>query len=372
MDGVTEELLDGEAVVRIGGIAAERVDSRFHPLCEKDELLFVGRGGGGGFKRDEIVLEQLEDGAVEGDHAFVVARLDDFRNRLDFAVGDEAAGQRRHAQDFEGRDAVHGVFFCDKPLGDNADEHEREILRDLRLLVFGEVVDDSLQRLVDVHRVHGGGDEMAGLGGVDGGLDGLQITHFAKKDDIRILADDVAEGGLEVVSVGADFTLVDDGLNVFMDEFDRIFDRDDMLVEMRVDVVEHGGERRRFAGPRCARDEYEAALFLRHFKDDIRNQQFLGVDGSRRDAADRHGDVAALVGEVEAEAAERGKADAEIEVLHLFETRCDAQRKVAFEEGSHVVVGQRRLLQLLDGARDAHGGATSDGEEEVGGFHGVH
>ena len=202
---------------------------------------------------------------------------------------------------------------------------------------------------------------MAGLRGVDGGLDGFQIAHFAEEDDIRILADDMAESCLEVVCVGADFTLVDDRLDVFMDEFNWIFDGDDVFVEMRVDVVEHGGERRRFTRARGACNENEAALLLRHVEDDVRNQKFLGVNGSRRNAADRHGDVAALIGEIETETTERREADAEIDVLHLFETRCDAQRKMAFEKGAHVIVRQRRLLQLLDDACDAHGGAASDG-----------
>jgi len=34
-----------------------------------------------------------------------------------------------------------------------------------------------------------------------------------------------------------------------MDELDRILDRHDVIVALAVDLVDHGGERRRLAGP---------------------------------------------------------------------------------------------------------------------------
>jgi len=41
---------------------------------------------------------------------------------------------------------------------------------------------------------------------------------------------------------------LDDGLVVFKDIFNRVFERDDVLFEIGIDVLDHRGERRGFAG----------------------------------------------------------------------------------------------------------------------------
>jgi len=43
-----------------------------------------------------------------------------------------------------------------------------------------------------------------------------------------------------------------------MHEFDRVFDGDDVLLEVLVDVINHRGQRCRFTAARGARDQDEA------------------------------------------------------------------------------------------------------------------
>ena len=66
--------------------------------------------------------------------------------------------------------------------------------------------------------VEGAQDEVAGEGGLDGNLGGLQVAHFSDHDDVRVLAQKRAEGAAEGQADG----FVDGHLH---DAFDVIFDR---------------------------------------------------------------------------------------------------------------------------------------------------
>jgi len=67
-----------------------------------------------------------------------------------------------------------------------------------------------------------------------------------------------AESFREADRVDPDLALVDDAPLVAVHELDGILDREDVLGARAVDLVDHGGERRRFAGARRARYEHEA------------------------------------------------------------------------------------------------------------------
>jgi hypothetical protein len=71
-----------------------------------------------------------------------------------------------------------------------------------------------------------------GLGGPDGRLDGLEVAHFADEDHVRVLTQGAAEGLGEAGHVVADLALVDDRLLVVVVVLDRVFDRDDVPVEV--------------------------------------------------------------------------------------------------------------------------------------------
>ena len=74
---------------------------------------------------------------------------------------------------------------------------------------------------VDMH-------EVAGLGGVQRGLDGLLVAHFADEDDVGILAQRRAQRLGERRRVEPDLALVDHRAPVLVHELDRILDGDDV------------------------------------------------------------------------------------------------------------------------------------------------
>ena len=85
------------------------------------------------------------------------------------------------------------------------------------------------------------------------------VAHFADHDDVRVLAQNMFERVMKGKRVEADFALFDDRLVVFKNEFDRVFQRDDVLFEIGVDVLDHRGERGGFAGTGGARHQHDAA-----------------------------------------------------------------------------------------------------------------
>src|SRR5439155_10079761 len=86
-----------------------------------------------------------------------------------------------------------------------------------------------------------------GLRGGDRQRDRLQIPHLADQDHVRVLPKDVFQRVGEGQGVAAQLPLVDQRLLVLVQEFDRIFDRYNVMREVTVDVVDHRRLRGRLA-----------------------------------------------------------------------------------------------------------------------------
>ena len=116
-------------------------------------------------------------------------------------------------------------------LGDDPLEHRGQLDADLPLVdAAGRPTMMRLIGLGGIDGMQGGEDQVAGLGGVQGGLDRLEVAHLADQDDVRILAQGAFQGDWKPIGIGADLALVDDALLVAVQELDRILDGDDMQV----------------------------------------------------------------------------------------------------------------------------------------------
>jgi hypothetical protein len=178
----------------------------------------------------------------------------------------------------------------------------REDLADLLDFFLLEQAVDSAEGLRRARGVDGAVDQVAGLGGVEGGLEGLVVAHLADQHDVRVFTHERAEGDLEVQAVDADLALVDRRLLVGEDVLDRVLDGDDVHGLALVHVVEHGGDRRGLARARHAAEQHDA----------LRLHRDLGHDGGRYSSSKRRmllvmrraatGELAARLEEVHAEA----------------------------------------------------------------------
>ena len=78
-----------------------------------------------------------------------------------------------------------------------------------------------------------------------------------------------SQGDLEALGVGADFALVDDGFLVLEDEFDRVFQRQDVAGLLLVAQVQHRRQRGRLARAGGADHQDQPALLHDDFLEDV-------------------------------------------------------------------------------------------------------
>ncbi len=148
-----------------------------------------------------------------------------------------------------------------------------ELIHDVVLLLVREDAEDALDGLDGVGRVQGREHEMAGLGGRQGGGDGLQVAHLADDHDVGVLPEDVRQRLAERRRVGVDLLLDDDAAVVLVDELDGVLDRHDLGAALAVDQVDDVVERGRLAVAGRAGDEDQAVGQARQLVDDRRQAE---------------------------------------------------------------------------------------------------
>src|SRR6059058_1623204 len=96
---------------------------------------------------------------------------------------------------------------------------------------------------------------MAGFRGHQCGLDRLEVAHFADKDYVWILPQAAAKSLGKITRIDVHLTLRYERFLILVQEFDRVFDRDDVAVAFLVDMIDNCGERGRFT--RAGRSGYK-------------------------------------------------------------------------------------------------------------------
>ena len=86
----------------------------------------------------------------------------------------------------------------------------------------------------------------------------LEVAKLTNENDIRILAQRSAQCALERRSVQSHLPLRYDAALVLVDEFDRVFDRDDVVVTRPVDEVDQGPERCGFSRAGGTGDKHQS------------------------------------------------------------------------------------------------------------------
>src|SRR2546425_688392 len=260
------------------------------------------------------------------------------------------------------------LAFLHRLLGDHALGHERELGPDLRLLVRGEDVDDPVDALHRRVGVQGREGEVAGLGDGERRRDRLEITHLADQHDVGVLPQRVLERGREAVGVRADLALVHDAGLMAVDELDRVLHRDDVSLQLLVDLVDHrreGGALPRAGGPR---DQDQPAGLLGELRHHGRQAEILERAHVEGDLPDHQRHAAPLLEAVAAEAREVLDAEGEVQLV----LRLEALLLVLGEHrvgDRHRVLGRQHVLhrRVHDVAVDAYLGTLPRHDVEVGG-----
>jgi hypothetical protein len=129
---------------------------------------------------------------------------------------------------------------------------------------------------------------------------------------------------------------------VAMQELDGVFDGDQMVGPGGVDAVDHRGEGGGLAGTCCAGDQHQTALLFANLGDHCGKIQFVGGANFGGDDAQNHADVAALLENVDAEAAQAGHAIGHVQLGRFFELLLLAVGHHAERHGQHFFGGDAR------------------------------
>ncbi len=190
----------------------------------------------------------------------------------------------------------------------------RQIHKDLAMLALREQIDDPVHGLGGVVGVQRGDAQMAGAGQRHRGLHRLPVTDLADQHHVRRLTHRALQRSVVGQGVEPQFALVDDRLLVDMEELDRLLDGEDMVGAVLVAMIDHRRQRRGFAGAGSAHHQHQTAFGHRQAFQYRRQIQLRELGHVQGDVAQHHGDVAALVEHIGAEAAETGLRNSEIEL----------------------------------------------------------
>ena len=326
----------------------------------------------GVLEADVAAFVQFVERLVEGLHAHGGRFFHHFFNAVDFAFLNHLRNNRRIEQDFHCGYAALAAFAGNQALRDEGLQVERQVGQKLGAALFGEEVDDAVKRLVGVVGVQRGETEVARFGERQGVVHGFAVANLADEDDIRRLTQGVFQRGKPVFGIHADFALGNDAFFVLMDELNRVFDGDDVVLAIFIAVVNHRSERGGFARTGTADENHEAAFFHHHvFQDggqieavEIRDFAGNGAEHQRRRAALHHG--------IDTEAAGVGQADGEVAFVggrKLFDLFGGHNRKSDFHTFFR---GQRLVGNRRDFAVHFHSGWEIGRDKEVGAFVFVH
>lgn len=101
------------------------------------------------------------------------------------------------------------------------------------------------------------------------------VAHFADEHDVWVFTNRVLHSDFKVDDVLSDFTLVDQAFLFREHEFDRIFEREDMLVVVLINPVQHRRDRRGLAGTRHASEQHHSLAVLAEFVQNGGNVQLF-------------------------------------------------------------------------------------------------
>src|SRR5262245_26589877 len=108
----------------------------------------------------------------------------------------------------------------------------------------------------------GAHDKVSGLRGRHGDFNSLAVAHFAHEDDLGCLSQCGTQSCSECCEVVAQLALVKSGSLLLVNEFNRVFECDDMDRLAFIQLIQKGGKRCGFAASGCSCNKNESRLFL--------------------------------------------------------------------------------------------------------------
>ncbi len=151
---------------------------------------------------------------------------------------------------------------------------------------------------------------------------------------------------LERLGVRPHLALVDQAPLVVVHELDRVFDRDDVVLAVAVDVVDHRAQRGRLARPGRTGHEHQALVQPAEVEDGRRQPELLRREDLRGDDAEHPAAPLAVHEDVGAEARQPRYLVGKIGVVPLLEFLTVARRHDRIDQRREPIIGQGRCGRI--------------------------
>ena len=110
------------------------------------------------------------------------------------------------------------------------------------MLGWRKDIHHAINRLRCGTGVQGAEHQVTRFSGADRQLDRFQVSQFSYKDHVGVFTQGRSQGIGKTAGVFIELSLMHQALVAFVNEFDRIFDREDVLAAGVIDVIEQRGQ----------------------------------------------------------------------------------------------------------------------------------
>ena len=160
--------------------------------------------------------------------------------------------------------------------------------------------------------------QVSGFSNAQRRFNGLQVAHFADEHHVGVFAQRRAQCVGKRFGVRVQLALIHQAVLVLVHELDGVFDGDDVLVALAVDLVDHRRQRSGFAGTGRTGHQDQPARFLAKLGDHRRQSQLRERFDFEWDHAEDSRSGATLVKKIAAEARQAFQSERKVEFQIFF------------------------------------------------------
>ncbi len=190
-------------------------------------------------KRDSSLTEEPYECIIHEDHTILFRCLENRIHLLGRSSDDEVAYGVCIDHDLTCYDSSSLILAWEKDLRHDDLHSESELHTYLILLICRKRLDDAFNCLNCIIGMECREYEVSSLSECDGSFDSLEVAHLTDDDDIWVFAEDRSDSVRKCIKLFSEFSLVDEGFFVLVNELYRIFEGDNMSLGIGVDIVEH-------------------------------------------------------------------------------------------------------------------------------------
>src|SRR3989344_214009 len=316
------------------------------------------------FAADDALGHQSFQAGIQGLHAQRATGLNGRVHLRHLVLADQVTDGRSANHDFVGRHTT-AADLLQQSLRDNRLQRFGEHGTNHGLLFGREYVNHAVYGLGRRGGVQGAKHQVAGFRSGQGQADGFQIAHLADKDNVRVFPQRRAQGFGEAEGVAVHLTLVDQALLRFVNEFDWVFDRKNMVILVAVYIVEHRRQGGRLARTGWSGYQHQAARHIGNLAEYLAHAEIFHAQHFRRNGPEYRARTTVLVEGVNPKACHAGYFEGEVGLEELLEILALLVVHDVVDQCMHLFMVQRRQIDPANITVDPNHRRQASGEMQV-------